>query len=283
MPQVQHDIKEFTMQLPPYSLLVTIPHSGEKVPDQASWLQALPEEILMCDVDRYVDFLYEPSLQKLHLPYVKTEWHRYAGDLNRRAEDVDAGSVEGNTNPAGTHRRGFLWSITTYHHQLMPKPISPKLHQELVELVFEPFHASVRKLYEKFEKAGRTKVFHIDAHSMPSVGTKEHRDPDERRADIVVSDCHGKSCEPKFRDLVIAAYVIAGFKVAYNWPYFGGRVSEFYGQPAKNHHAIQVEMNRELYMDEISKKLKPAEAQKIQAKVEIALSYICKHLPDLQS
>ncbi|WP_413287871.1 N-formylglutamate amidohydrolase [Bdellovibrio sp. HCB337] len=271
------------MQLPPYSLLVTIPHSGEKLPPQATWLKGLPEEILMCDVDRYVDFLYEPSLQKLHLPYAKTEWHRYAGDLNRIPEDVDAGSVEGNSNPAGMHRRGFLWAITTYNHKLMKGPVSAKTHQELVELIYEPFHASVRKLYENYESAGRKKVFHIDAHSMPSVGTKEHRDPGERRAEIVVSDCHGKSCDPRFRDLVIAAYAIAGFKVGFNWPYFGGRVSEHYGQPSKNHHAIQVEMNRDLYMDEVTKKLKPAEAQKIQAKIEVALNYICQNLPNIQN
>ncbi|HEY8269280.1 MAG TPA: N-formylglutamate amidohydrolase [Pseudobdellovibrionaceae bacterium] len=270
------------MQLPPYSLLVTIPHSGEKVPPQAPWLKSLPEEILMCDVDRYVDFLYEPSLQKLHLPYVKTEWHRYAGDLNRLPEDVDAGSVEGHINPAGMHRRGFLWTITTYNNQLMSKPVSVKTYRELVELIYEPFHARVRKLYENFEREGRTKVFHIDAHSMPSVGTAEHRDPGERRADIVVSDCHGQSCDPQFRDLVIAAYVVAGFKVAYNWPYFGGRLSEHYGRPAQRHHAIQVEMNRGLYMDETTKKLKSAEAQKIQAKVELALSYICQQMLNLQ-
>lgn len=270
------------MQLPPYSLLVTIPHSGEKVPPQADWLKGLPEEILMCDVDRYVDFLYEPSLSKLHIPYAKTEWHRYAGDLNRIPEDVDAASVIGNSNPAGMHRRGFLWAITTYNYPLMPAPVSAETHQELVELIYEPFHASVRKLYENYESAGRKKIFHLDAHSMPSVGTKEHRDPGERRAEIVVSDCHGKSCDPRFRDLVIAAYAVAGFKVGFNWPYFGGRVSEFYGQPAKNHHAIQVEMNRDLYMDEFSKKLKAEEAKKIQAKVESALNYICQHLPDLQ-
>jgi N-formylglutamate deformylase len=245
-------------------------------------LNSLPEEILMCDVDRYVDFLYEPTLAKLHLPYAKTEWHRYAGDLNRIPEDVDAGSVVGNSNAAGVHRRGFLWSITTYNQQVMPGPIDAKTHQELVQLIYEPFHASVRKLYENYEKDGRKKIFHIDAHSMPSVGTKEHRDPGEPRAEIVVSDCHGKSCEPKFRDLVIAAYVTAGFKVAYNWPYFGGRVSEQYGEPQKNHHAIQVELNRALYMDEKTKKLKPAEAEKVQAKIEKALSYVVRGLPDLQ-
>lgn len=270
------------MQLPAASLLVTIPHSGERIPTQASWLNGLPEEILMCDVDRYVDFLYEPTLQSLRIPYAKTEWHRYAGDLNRIPEDVDAGSVEGHKTAAGTNRRGFLWAITTYNHPLMPSAIPAKMHQELVELIYEPFHASVRKLYENFESAGRKKIYHIDAHSMPSVGTKEHRDPGERRAEIVISDCHGKSCEPAFRDLVIAAYVTAGFKVGYNWPYFGGRVSETYGEPAKNHHAIQVELNRDLYMDEKTKKLKPIQAAAVQKKLNAALTYVTNRLPDLQ-
>jgi N-formylglutamate deformylase len=270
------------MQLPAASLLVTIPHSGERIPAQATWLQGLPEEILMCDVDRYVDFLYEPALTKLNIPFAKTEWHRYAGDLNRIPEDVDAGSVVGHSTAAGTNRRGFLWAITTYNHALMPAAISASTHQELVKLIYEPFHANVRKLYENYETAGRKKVYHLDAHSMPSVGTKEHRDPGEHRAEIVISDCHGKSCEPAFRDLVIAAYVTAGFKVGYNWPYFGGRVSETYGDPAKNHHAIQVELNRELYMDEKTKKLKPEQAAGVQKKIQVALDSITRQLPLLQ-
>jgi N-formylglutamate deformylase len=133
--------------LPDYSLLVTIPHSGENIPPQATWLKTLPEEILMCDVDRFVDVLYEPALQKLQIPSAKTEWHRYAGDLNRGPEDVDAGTVFGNLTAAGTHRRGFLWGITTLNQSLLPAPVSSAVHQELVQLIYEPFHRSVRKLY----------------------------------------------------------------------------------------------------------------------------------------
>ena len=252
---------------------VTIPHSGEKVPDYCSWLHGLPEEILMCDVDRFVDVLYEPALEKLQVPFVKTDWHRYAADLNRIPEDVDCTSVQGNSNKAGLHNRGFHWVVTTYNHQLMKEPMPLKMHQDLVELVYEPFHKTVRNHYENLHKQGFAKIYHLDAHSMPSVGTKMHRDPGQTRAEIVVSDCHGKSCEKSFVDLVISAYEQAGFKVAYNWPYFGGRVSEQYGEPAKGHHAIQVEMNRALYMDEITKKIKPAHTE-IQLKVNKALSLI---------
>ncbi len=259
-------------------ILVTIPHSGEKVPPQTPWLNELPEEVLMCDVDRYVDFLYEPALRKLNLPFVKTEWHRYAADLNRVPDDVDSTSVIGHKNPPGSFNRGFHWVITTYKHQLMQAPMAQEKHDELVKLVYEPFHASIRDVYSKLHQAGYKRTFHIDAHSMPSVGTSEHRDPGERRADIVVSDSKGKSCDPRFKDLVIAAYVTAGFKVGYNWPYFGGRLTEQYGDPSRDQHTLQVEMNRELYMDEKTKKLKPEEAKKVQEKVFFALDYIKKNL-----
>ena len=115
---------------------------------------------------------------------------------------------------------------------------------------------------------------------MPSLGTKNHRDPGETRADIVVSDCLGISCDKSFRDLVISAYVTAGFKVGYNWPYMGGRVTETYGKPSQHHHAIQVELNRSLYMNEVTKKIKP-EAEAVKKKVQQALMYIKSELPNL--
>lgn len=259
-------------------LLVTIPHSGEKLPHEASWLQNLPEEVLMCDVDRYVDRLYDPALKNLKIPHVKTEWHRYVVDLNRIPEDVDAGSVEGHSNKAGTHNRGYHWTVTTYNHPLMTQPMSKKLHDHFTGLIYNPFHQKISEECEKLRKVHR-EIFHIDAHSMPSLGTSMHRDPGEKRADIVVSDCLGKSCKPEFRDLVIAAYCTAGFKVGYNWPYMGGRVTEQYGNPTEGHHAIQVELNRDLYMDEKTKKIKESESKKVQEKLQVALSYILSQLP----
>jgi len=253
---------------------VTIPHSGEKVPSQTPWLAKLPEPILMCDVDRYVDQLYMPSLTRLGVPWIKTDWHRYAADLNRVPQDIDAGSVEGSANPVGTHSRGFHWTITTTEQVLQPQPMSEATHQELVQLIYEPFHRQVREKYHEFKLRGHHQVYHLYAHSMPSLGTRQHRDPGELRAEIVVSDCHGKSCDRPYRDLVIAAYVTAGFKVGYNWPYFGGRVSEQYGLPQQGQQAIQVELNRSLYMDENSKKLLPDKAEAVQKKLQLALTYI---------
>ncbi|MGZ3691162.1 MAG: N-formylglutamate amidohydrolase [Pseudobdellovibrio sp.] len=259
---------------------ISIPHSGEKIPPQTPWLSSLPEEILMSDVDRYVDILYKPSLESLQIPSQKTEWHRYAVDLNRIPEDVDVDSVEGATKKSGTHADGYHWVMTKNEVRLMPKPMSAKTHDELTQLIYEPFHAGIRNHYENFKKTGAQNIFHIDAHSMPSLGTKMHRDPGEFRADIVVSDCSGKSCDKRFRDLVIAAYAAAGFKVGYNWPYLGGRVTEQYGHPEKGQQAIQVELNRSLYMDEKTKKLLPRH-QEVQAKILKALTYIKSELPKI--
>lgn len=256
------------------SLMVTIPHSGEKVPEQAPWLKVLPETILMQDVDRYVDKLYEPALQKLKIPFVKTEWHRYAGDLNRFDTDVDAGSVTGHKTPKGPHVRGFHWVITTKEEVLMPAPMSEKNHLELVDLIYKPFHEKVRKLKESLNKP----CYHLDLHSMPSKGTAQHKDPGEVRADIVISDQLGKSACEKYRDLVITSFVTAGFKVGYNWPYVGGRITEMYGRPSDDHHTIQVELNRALYMNETTKKMN-SDISKIQAQLEVALVAIVKELP----
>ena len=260
------------------NLIVTIPHSGEKIPPEATWLKSLPEEILMCDVDRFVDRLYVPSLEKLGIPFIKTDWHRYVVDLNRIPEDIDAASVEGASHPAGTHPRGYHWCVTTYDHLLMKTPISKALHQKFTDLIYTPFHQQIQNQYQQVLK-NHSEIFHIDAHSMPSVGTKMHRDLGQRRADIVVSDCSGKSCKPAFKDLVIAAFCTAGFKVAYNWPYLGGRVTEQYGRPGMGHHALQVELVRDLYMDEKTKQFKANEALKVQEKISLALSYIQAHLP----
>jgi N-formylglutamate amidohydrolase len=262
--------------------LITLPHSGEKIPQETPWLGQLPETLLMFDVDRFVDQLYQPVLSKLEIPFVKTEWHRYAVDLNRLPDDVDADSVLGHANPSGKFPRGLHWSITTTGEKLMPGPMAKTVHDVLVEKYFDPFHAQVRShLAELRKSAPHQTTYHLDAHSMPSLGTKEHRDPGQLRAEIVVGDCDGTSCSKMFKDLVISSYEKAGFKVALNWPYRGGRLTEVYGQPAQNQHAIQVELNRALYMNEKTKRLDPAKLAGIQAQITQAVEGVYAALPDM--
>lgn len=256
---------------------VTIPHSGEKIPDLTPWLLNLNEPMLMRDVDRYVDRLYIDSLNELGIPFVKTEWHRYAVDLNRLPEDIDQTSVMGAHQEKG-FERGFHWSMTTFKEKLILQPMSFDTHKKLTELIYEPFHRQVKKQYEELRaKTHKHTIYHLDLHSMPSVGTSMHQDPGERRADIVISDSHQKSCSRDFRDLVIAAYVTAGFKVGYNWPYKGGRLTEEYGRPQVGQQVLQVEMNRALYMNEETKKINP-DYQIVSQRLKMALSYVQENL-----
>lgn len=258
---------------------ISIPHSGEKVPQEATWLQGLEEPILMCDVDRFVDVLYRPVIEKMDLVHVMAEWHRYAADLNRLPSDVDEDSVIGSENLSGSFTTGLHWVKTTRGHVLMKEPISYDLHKIMVEKYFEPFHEQVRSKFLYFkEKQGVEKVYHLDAHSMPSLGTSAHRDPGETRAEVVVSDVDGKSCEKRFLDIVVAAYEQAGFQVKCNWPYKGGRVTQTYGQPDKGQHSIQVEMNRAIYMDEETKQLDLVKADKVQQQVIQAVGEIYENL-----
>lgn len=257
---------------------ISIPHAGEKVPTETPWLKGLPEPTLMCDVDRYVDQLYQPVVEKLHLPLVKTEWHRYAVDLNRLPEDVDADSVEGHFNPAGTFPLGLHWVKTTTDVRLMKAPISKKLHEELIHKYFEPFHAGVRGEYARIKALGAEKIYQLDAHSMPSKATAAHKDAaGSTRPQVVVSDVDGTSCEARYKDLVISAYERAGFQVSYNWPYKGGRVTQTYGKPNMGQHAIQVELNRSLYQNEVTKRPNDLFFD-TQKRLEDAVGYIFEQL-----
>jgi len=189
--------------------------------------------------------------------------------------------VQGSKNKSGLHPKGFHWYITTQGQRVMDKPMTQALHEKFVKMYFEPFHSEIRKKFAEMKKSGAREVYHLDAHSMPSRGGAMHEDPGETRAQIVISDFKGKSCNRWFLDLVVSAYEKADFQTRVNWPYIGGRITQTYGQPEKGQNTIQVEMNRALYMDEQTKKWQSAEATEVQKKLEQALSEIYNNVPEI--
>ena len=234
------------------------PHSGEEIPQGlAPWLDFLPLKTLLCDVDRYVDLLYKPICKELNIPFICATYHRYATDLNRLPEDTDQGTVITSPLPLGSFPRGLYWTTTTKGEPLLVKPLSQKRHERLLKEIYFPFHGELEKQYIHFFSQNASKVFQLDAHSMPSIGTHFHRDSGQKRPEVVVSDCKGQSCQKEYRDLVVEAYKQQGFMTRCNWPYVGGRITEKYGEPKKGRHCIQVELNRSIYMDEVTKSLLP--------------------------
>lgn len=234
-------------------LLVTIPHSGEAVPPEAAWLSGIAREVLLTDVDRFVDRLYAPALSSLGIPSVIASVHRYAVDLNRTPDDVDAASVEGALAPAGSHTQGFHWQKTTQGHVLMKAPIPMATHQKLVRGHHDPFHAEIERICRSWSAGGQR--FHLDCHSMPSRGTGAHADAGSARPDVVLSDFEGRSSRQDFLQAISQAFAAEGLKVSINWPYKGGRITQRYGRPAQGHHTVQIELNRALYMDESTREV----------------------------
>ena len=191
-------------------------------------------------------------------------------DLNRVPTDIDSDSVEGAIKPSGSHSDGLHWVKTKNGDLLMPQPMSNDLHKVLLELCYQPFHKKVQETYAQF-LSSNDKVYQLDVHSMPSLGTVNHRDPGEARAEVVVSDQDGKSCDPRYTKLVYDCFSEAGFQVKLNWPYKGGGITQTYGQPNDGKHCVQVELNRSLYMDEKNKSKNAQSFDAVQNKIAEAM------------
>src|SRR5205823_10347426 len=105
----------------------------------------------------------------------------------------------------------------------------------------------------------------VDCHSMPSTaGAKDERP----RADIVLGDRYGTSCVPVVAEILELTLRDQGYAVSRNKPYAGGFITEHYGNPAVGLHAIQLELNRALYMDE-RRYERAASFQRVAADLEI--------------
>lgn len=232
-------------------LFITIPHSGRKIPKEAFWLKSLPPSILYCDVDAFVDELYGPVLEKLKLISLVFPWHRYAVDVNRLPEDRTSRTVEGSVFDLNQEVSTEIhWYKTTRGDILMKESISKKRHELIMEKYYHPFHHKIREEFRKRRMEGRQSIYHLDLHSMPSIGRSLHRDLGKKRAQVVIGNREGLSADSKFSGLVLSSYRRVGFETILNWPYRGGRITELYGHPKKGQHTLQIEINRSLYMDE---------------------------------
>jgi N-formylglutamate amidohydrolase len=96
-------------------------------------------------------------------------------------------------------------------------------------------------------QALKPQIVLFDAHSMPAIGLDREPQP---RPDIVLGDRFGTSAAGEVTHLIEACLVEQGFRVTRNRPYAGGYITEHYGQPQAGRHAVQIEINRALYMDE---------------------------------
>jgi N-formylglutamate deformylase len=115
-----------------------------------------------------------------------------------------------------------------------------------IEGLYKPYHRTLRRLVTRVHREFKVAVL-VDCHSMPSAAGSRDERP---RADFVIGDRYGTSCAAAVAETVESVLLSRGYSISRNKPYAGGFITEHYGDPPAGLHAIQLEVNRALYMDE---------------------------------
>ena len=238
----------FTARLPadpPTPVVVSVPHAGTAT---AGFEDALaPDLDVRLDADLFVDELYEGAPRGA---FIRAHLSRFVCDLNRHPDDVSARAVPAHPAPRNGNGRGFIWEVTTHDRPALRRPLNLDEWEQRRQIhagYYGALAAAIARAQSKFGFA-----LLVDGHSMPSQGRAGHIDTGTVRADIVPGDRCGQSCGQGLSHAVHAHFADEGYSVRFNEPYQGGFITAHHGRPAKQVHAIQIEMRRDLYMDEIS-------------------------------
>ena len=228
------------------------PHSGAYYPATFLASSHLDTTTIRTSEDAFVDELYLSSIL-LGAPLLRAHFPRAYLDVNRQPYELDQRMFEEKL-PSYTNAHsvrvaaglGTIPRIVSEGKTIYPGKIPLKDAFDRIELLYKPYHHALQKLLiQTRDKFGFAVL--IDCHSMPS-GMNFNDQPS--RADFIIGDRFGRSCSNAFAAEAIFKLQDLGFDVAYNKPYAGGYITENYGNPSQGFHAIQIELNRALYMDE---------------------------------
>jgi len=241
-------------------LVISSPHSGAIYPEQFLRMTRLEPLALRRSEDAYMDALLLPALNDLGAPMLRALFPRAYLDVNREPYELDPrmfdSALPSHVNTRSIRVAGGLGTIARvvadgqdiYHSRL---PVGEAMMR--IDTFYRPYHARLRQLLEQtLETYGQ--AFLLDCHSMPSSAIPVETNPRgvKRNVDIVIGDRYGTSASAMFIDLLQKRLSELGYLVRRNKPYAGGFITEYYGNPSLNCHAVQIEVNRALYMDERS-------------------------------
>ncbi len=234
------------------------PHSGRHYIKRFTSLSALDASELRQSEDFVVDELFS-SVTALGAPLLAANFPRAWLDVNREPYEFDptmfSERLPDYVNTRSARVAGGLGTIARIVSEDKPiyaAPLSVADALARIEEVYKPYHAALRGLLAEALINNGYGVL-IDCHSMPSSSNPGYPGLGRTlRADFVLGDRYGTSCA---RDLTAFAAEILrdlGYSVTINKPYAGGFITEHYGRPSNGLHAIQVEINRAIYMDEVA-------------------------------
>ncbi len=233
-------------------VVIGVPHAGRQYPPDFVAMSRLTAHALRRSEDAYVDLLFDGA-PALGAALLKAHFPRAFLDVNREPYELDPkmfdGRLPGFVNSRSLRVAGGLGTIPRivgdgqdiYRGRI---PVADAL--ERIDRYYRPYHQALRRLVQGTRQHFGSCVL-VDAHSMPS----SSMDRDGLvKADVVLGDRYGSSTAPWIVDELEVALTQAGFSVLRNRPYAGGFITESYGDPKSGLHAVQIELNRALYMDE---------------------------------
>jgi len=228
------------------------PHSGRIYTERFLEQSRLDAHTLRKSEDCYVDELLA-SVASFGVPMIAARFPRAYVDVNREPYELDPDLFEGPLPPfantqsvrvvggLGTIARIVSDNEDIYHGRL---PVGVAL--ERIERLYKPFHTALAGLLEETRRRFGIAIL-IDCHSMPSSPAGQQT---SSRPDFVLGDRFGASCDIKLTRFLKEALASTGHEVHVNRPYAGGFITEHYGRPGRGFHALQIEINRALYLDE---------------------------------
>jgi N-formylglutamate amidohydrolase len=228
------------------------PHSGSVHPRAFQDRAQLDLTTLRRSEDTFVDELFSGVVPG-GFPLMRAHFPRCYVDVNREPYELDPRMFDGRlpsfANTRSMRVAGGLGTVARvvgdaqeiYDQRI---PVDDALRR--IEGLYKPYHRALRRLITRVHRDFKAAVL-VDCHSMPSAaGAKDERP----RADFVIGDRYGTSCVAAVADTIEAALIGLGYSVSRNKPYAGGFITEHYGDPPAGLHAVQLEINRALYMDE---------------------------------
>jgi N-formylglutamate amidohydrolase len=238
---------------PPTPLVFASPHSGRDYPDDMMSAAALDAQTIRRSEDAFVDDLIV-SAPELGAAVITARYARAYIDLNREAFELDPGMFADELPEFARARTarvaaglGAIARVVSEGQEIYARKLMFAEARDRIEGAHRPYHVALERL---IAEAHRTHGFAIliDWHSMPAAAARAGgRD---RPCDIVLGDRFGAACAGLLTARVERELEAMGYRVARNTPYAGGYTTEHYGRPARRTHALQIEINRGLYLDE---------------------------------
>ena len=247
--------------VPRRPLVLASPHSGRRYPARFLRQTRLGRAALRRSEDAYVDELFAAA--PAHgAALIKALFPRTYVDPNREPLELDPGMFSDPlprwANARSPRARAGLGTIARLGANGAPIYGAPltfaEARQRLLSCYF-PYHKALRRLVEE-TRARFGYALLLDCHSMPSQAVARPsligglKRGGGRTADFVLGDCHGAACMPEVIARAEEVLRGLGYTVVRNRPYAGGFTTRRYGRPELGLHALQIEVNRALYMDE---------------------------------